>query len=288
MQKPKPIAFETQIDFQNRPNYQASLSCEEAELDYIVGTYHFGKQQRLQCGLNNCNQWHQKGFVIATKPGKETHCGNKCGANAFGIRWEEIKADYKKKEEASNRFASLQRIQDEAKTALNRCIELSQKCEPLATKISKISQEISLEEAFKRALDESIKIGGKIYGKVERSEFMSEGADKTEVKATIDGGEAMNASFSIIKTLKYQVERPLNEVLGKDLLSLSDKEIKNELATLKNYTATLLQAETFINQATRFTATSNLKKIGLLIDQLPKHSRTDRVHRIAAKICIVT
>lgn len=288
MQKPKPIAFETQIDFENRPNYQASLSCEEAELDYIVGTYHFGKQQRLQCGLNNCNQWHQKGFVIATKSGKETHCGNKCGANAFGIAWEEIKADYKKKEEASNRFASLQRIQDEAKTALNRCIELSTKCEPLATKIKAISKEMSLEEAFKRALDESIKIGGKIYGKVERSSFMSDGINRTELKATIEGGEAVSASASIMNILKFQVQHPLNNVLGKDLQTYTEKEIETELAALKNYTATLLKAETFIRYATRFTAVSNLKKIGLLIDNLSKNSRTGRVHRIAAKICTIT
>lgn len=288
MQKPKPIAFKTKNEFQERPNYQANLSCEATELDYIVGKYHFGKAHEFQCGLNYCNQWHQIGFVIATKSGAETHCGQKCGANAFGVTWDEVEAEFKKQEETMNRLASLQNIQETANATLKLCAELSSKCEPLASKIQKISQEISNEPAYKRALDESIKIGGKIYGKVERSEFMSEGADKTEVKATIDGGEAMSTSVSIMRTLKYQVERPLNEVLGKDLQTLSDKEIKNELATLKNYTATLLQAETFINQATRFTATSNLKKIGLLIDQLSKHSRTDRVHRIAAKICIVT
>lgn len=221
MQKPKPIAFKTKNEFQERPNYQANLSCEATELDYIVGKYHFGREHEFQCGLNHCNQWHQIGFVIAT----------------FG------------------------------------------------KKIQKISLEISNEQAFKRALDETIKLGGQIFGKVEQSEFMSDGANKTVVIATIDGGEAMSTSVSIMRTLMYQVQRPLNEVLSKDLKTLSDKEIKAELATLKNYTANLLQAEIFINQATRFTAESNLKKIGLLINQLSKHSRTDRVHRIAAKIC---
>lgn len=288
MQKPKPIAFKTKNEFQERPNYQANLSCEATELDYIAGKYHFGKEHELQCGLNHCNQWHQIGFVIATKSGVETHCGQKCGANAFGVTWDEVAADFKKQEEAMNRLASLQKIQDEAKTALNRCTELSTQCEPLANKILRISQEISTEQAFKRALDEAIKLGGQIFGKSEQSEFMSGATNKTVVIATIDGGEAVSTSVSIMRTLKYQVQRPLNEVLGKDLQILSDKEIKNELATLKNYTATLLQAETFINQATRFTAPTNLKKIGLLIDQLSKHSRTDRVHRIAAKICIIT
>lgn len=288
MQKPKPIAFKTKNEFQERPYYQPNLSCEATELDYIVGKYHFGREHEFQCGLNHCNQWHQIGFVIATKSGAETHCGQKCGANAFGVSWDEVEAEFKKQEDAMNRLTSLQNIQEEANATLKKCAELSSKCEPLANKIQKISLEISNEQAFKRALDETIKLGGQIFGKAEQSEFMSDGVNKTVVIATIDGGEAMSTSVSIMRTLMYQVQRPLNEVLSKDLKTLSDKEIKAELATLKNYTANLLQAETFINQATRFTAVSNLKKIGLLINQLSKHSRTDRVHRIAAKICSIT
>ncbi len=287
MPKPKPIAFKTKNEFQERPNYQANLSCESTELDYIVGKYHFSKEHVFQCGLNHCNQWHQVGFVIATKSGTETHCGQQCGAKAFGVTWDEVEAEYKKQEEAMNRLTSLQNIQDTANATLKRCAELSLICDPLAGKIQKILQDISTEPAFKRALEDSIRIGGKIYGKVERSEFMSEEADKTEVKATIDGGESVSSSVSIMRTLKYQVERPLNEVVGKDLSALSDKAIKDVLATLKNHTATLTQAETFINQAKRFTATNNLKKIELLIEQLPKNSRNHRVRRIATKICTI-
>jgi hypothetical protein len=287
MQKPKPIAFKTKNEFQERPNYQANLSCDATELDYIVGKYHFGKEHEFQCGLNHCNQWHQIGFVIATKSGTETHCGQKCGANSFGVTWDEVEADFKKQEEAMNRLASLQSIQDEANTTLKRCAELSTKCEPLAIKIQRISQEISTESAFKRALDETIKLGGQIFGKAEQSEFMSDGANETVVIATIDGGEAVSTSASIMRTLKYQVQRPLNELLSKDLQALTDKEIKTELATLKNYTATLTHAEAYIGQATRFTAANNLKKIELLIDQLPKNSRNHRVRRIATKICTI-
>lgn len=287
MQKPKPIAFKTKNEFQERPNYQANLSCEASELDYIVGKYHFAKAYEFQCGLNHCNQWHQIGFVIATKSGSETHCGQKCGANAFGVTWDELEADFKKQEEVMNRLAALENIQNEANTTLKKCAELSSKCEPLAIKIQKICQEISTEPAFKRALDEAIKIGGQIFGKVEQSEFMSDGTNKTVVIAIIEGGGAISASASIMRTLEYQVQRPLSEVLSKDLTILTDKEIKAELASLKNYSANLYQAETFIAQATSFTAERNLKKIELLIDQLSKYSRTNRVLRIAEKICTI-
>lgn len=46
------IAFKTKNEFQERPNYQANLSCKADELDYIVGKYHFSKEDAFQCGLN--------------------------------------------------------------------------------------------------------------------------------------------------------------------------------------------------------------------------------------------
>ena len=284
MHKPMPIAFKTKNEFQERPNYQANLSCKADELDYIVGKYHFSKEDAFQCGLNHCNQWHQIGFVIATKDGTETHCGQKCGANAFGVTWEEVEAVFKKQEEAMNRRASLQRIHDESNSILKRCADLYTKSEPLVIRVQKIIQEISTEQTFKNELDKTIKLGGQIFGKAPQSEFMSEG-NKTILIATINGGGAMSLSTNILRILKFQIQQPLKDLIEKNVQTLSDNEIKEHLSAIRNYESILNDAEQFIGQARSFLEVKNLQKIELLIEQLPKHARNQRVRRIATKIC---
>lgn len=286
MEQKTPIQFQSPHEFQGREHYVDALSCDVADLDYIVGKYGFSEKQQLQCGLNGCNHWHWHGFVIATKSGKETHCGQYCGAKAFGISWDELHAKFKKQEETRDRLQALQDIKSQADADLIRCKNLYEQCEPLSKRVQSTLKQIAREPLLNDQFDFTMRSDGRIFGEEERSAFMAgetgRGGSNMVVLTTIEGREAVKLCEKILSTLNYKVNQPLKELQNLQLEGLTPQQIKDALASLKELTSTMNEAENFVRQAVRFLDPRNLQKISLLIEQIPQRSRTERMRRIVA------
>lgn len=78
----------------SRPNYVDRIIKGDHKLEEIIGYYQF--KEKLNCALKGCNQPHQKGFLVRTDQGIETHIGNVCGSGEFGIKFDELTAEFDK------------------------------------------------------------------------------------------------------------------------------------------------------------------------------------------------
>jgi len=97
---PVPIFFEEVEQFTARKNYSPAVHCAPENLSHLVGKYHFPKAKWIPCGLNGCTRQHGRGFVFATKDGKEGHCGRDCGQNHLGFAFDKVLAVYQAAEKA--------------------------------------------------------------------------------------------------------------------------------------------------------------------------------------------
>jgi hypothetical protein len=75
-----------------RAGFTNSLDPAEHELKAILGSYTF--PAKVPCGLSNCQTPHFRGYIVATKDGRETNIGNHCGKKFFGVDFEEMAAKY--------------------------------------------------------------------------------------------------------------------------------------------------------------------------------------------------
>ncbi len=73
-------------DVISRPGFTDNLDPAKHELASIVGRYVFGDM--IRCGLSNCHTPHARGYIVATKDGRETNIGKDCGKNYFGVDFE--------------------------------------------------------------------------------------------------------------------------------------------------------------------------------------------------------
>lgn len=82
------IRVENWADIEARPGFTNNLDPKSHELASILGRYAFS--DRIRCGLSNCHTPHAKGYVVATKDGRETNIGKDCGKNYFGVDFETL------------------------------------------------------------------------------------------------------------------------------------------------------------------------------------------------------
>jgi hypothetical protein len=80
------IRVESWEDIQSRPGFSSDLDPSQHELASIIGRYAFS--DRIRCGLSNCHTPHAKGYIVATKDGRETNIGKDCGKTYFGVDFE--------------------------------------------------------------------------------------------------------------------------------------------------------------------------------------------------------
>lgn len=77
------IEFENIEDVFARPAYSFNIDPSTTKLVRIIGVYTL--REPTPCGLSNCHQPHQDGYLIETADGRETNIGNRCGRTHFGV-----------------------------------------------------------------------------------------------------------------------------------------------------------------------------------------------------------
>lgn len=73
-----PFKVESWEDVLERPGFTLDLDPNLHKLDSVIGRYVFGDMVR--CGLSNCHTPHTRGYIVATKSGRETNIGTDCGS----------------------------------------------------------------------------------------------------------------------------------------------------------------------------------------------------------------
>lgn len=75
-------------DVLERPGFDGNLDPKLHVLASIIGRYLFG--DKVPCGLSDCHTPHSRGYLVATKNGRETNIGKDCGKNFFGVDFKEM------------------------------------------------------------------------------------------------------------------------------------------------------------------------------------------------------
>jgi hypothetical protein len=82
------IKVESWAEIEARAGFTTNLDPKSHTLDAIIGRYMF--PDRIRCGLSNCHTPHAKGYIVATKDGRETNIGKDCGQTYFGVDFETL------------------------------------------------------------------------------------------------------------------------------------------------------------------------------------------------------
>lgn len=83
-----PFKVESWEDVLERPGFTPDLDPDHHKLDSVIGRYVFGDM--VKCGLSNCHTLHARGYIVATKSGRETNIGKDCGKKYFGLDFDHM------------------------------------------------------------------------------------------------------------------------------------------------------------------------------------------------------
>nr|WP_217345082.1 hypothetical protein [Noviherbaspirillum sp. L7-7A]MBV0879301.1 hypothetical protein [Noviherbaspirillum sp. L7-7A] len=285
-----PIAFKSAEQFQTRPNYQAALRCNTEELDRIVGKYELSEKEKLQCGLNGCNNWHWHGFVIRTKDGQETNCGKDCGSRDFKVSFKEIIAVYRRAEDAASKKDRLTQILADRESLLAEAERVTADVRIASSKIERIRAEIKKDAVLDRAFQSCMKVDGRIQVEDDASKRLREElglpAGKADLRtiAVIRGGNALRQSSIIHYRLSRFLVEPLAGMTAQNLDALTTKQLAAESMRFGNLKQHLSDGRQFLTDAAEFNSAANIETLLLLQELIPKNARTSRLSRIFERL----
>ncbi len=111
-------------DIWARPNYRANIDPSKVHLTGIVGPYTF--PEKVQCGLADCHQHHNSGWLVETDAGIETNIGWICGQAAFGVAFTHKKRQYREAERVYRSRRTLRGLLAQANTITEQLRALQQ------------------------------------------------------------------------------------------------------------------------------------------------------------------
>lgn len=108
------VRVENWSDITERAGFSGDLDPAKHTLDSILGRYAFA--EKVPCGLSNCHTPHNRGYIVATKEGRETNIGKDCGKTYFGVDFQTLSnkfdRDITEKENREKLWAFFFRIED--------------------------------------------------------------------------------------------------------------------------------------------------------------------------------
>lgn len=154
--------FQNVAEIEQRPAYVAGLIAVKGDLSHLVGGYRFPADQEIHCGLNGCNQPHQKGYLIATKGGQETVCGNVCGSHHLGVDFDEMEARFSASVAQATKQQTVADLKEKATDWLGTVSTLERQLKSVYAPLQKIRQQFRQDRAADRLLSILLREGGTI------------------------------------------------------------------------------------------------------------------------------
>jgi DNA gyrase/topoisomerase IV subunit A len=285
-----PIFFQTVEEFCRRPGFELTLECKPDDLDRIVGKYERPRDNLVQCGLNRCNQWHQYGYVICTKKGLETNCGQDCGRREFNVNFDEVEAAYKKAEDAEARRKLIEAVLSNKAELVTLARVTLEEVSAASSDVAAIVNELGKDAALGRALTLCLRNGGRVQVARKDSHALnsamgaSSGQADLETIATISGGEAVALYARQAGSIADHVIKPLTN-LNEDMLRLLDeKDLEKQTKQIAELRRTLQESQAFLASAKVFCTEENLTRFAALKQTMPRSAQTSRVNRIIARL----
>ena len=162
--------FPSAAEIEKRLTFVAQLSLAEGELSHIVGAYHVPADQPIRCGLNRCNQPHQKGFLIANKAGQETICGNMCGRRKLGLVFKELASRFQATANEAMLQEKLADLRQNANEKLDTVSRLERELKLVYGPLKEIRQQFRQERTADRLITVLMRQGGAITRQRELSQ----------------------------------------------------------------------------------------------------------------------
>lgn len=266
------LLFTSVEEFAGRPNYFSSLQVTKEDLHRIVGKYSLPASQMawIKCGLNGCNRLHRHGFVIRMHDGRETHCGHVCGTNEFGVKFDEVVAQAKRRLEAQARRQVIADLRARRSELMERATALVEPCRAMEGRVEALHAELRKHHAFWRRLTECARLGGSIRVEVEPppQDFgYGKGRKSLRTIGTIAGSNLLAGEVTRHSNVMERLVLPwLDEALREEALAnASDKELESVSKKGGNMADTLARTERFLGDGAKLFTAANLQLFELIV-----------------------
>lgn len=197
------VAIHTPDDLNARPAYCARLDPKSSVLAEVLAEYRF--KHDYPCGLSNCRQAHQTGYLVVTTDGIETNVGNVCGKKIFGDNFSIKVNEQARRVRLKNQLDSLRAVSDRKTQILARIADLLNR--PLGAKWAETNLR-TLKEAL------GIEVLTRLRDRARRGETIV----STDRAATEDERERHRLNNPNAKPLNFVSER-LGEFIALDYLN---------------------------------------------------------------------
>lgn len=279
-----PIFFKTVEEFCRRPGYILDLRCTVEDFDQIIGKYERPHNYQIKCELNGCPAMHMRGYIISTKDGRETNCGNRCGQREFGVTFKDVEARYLAAEDTERRRSLLSAVTKDRSEMIAIANSLQSEIAAAIANVAKIMAEVTKESSLERALIGCLRDGGRIRVE-DKTESPLPGSTGTLVTiGTIRGGEAVYTHVTIEREVKYNILAPLYALDSTDLATMSAIDLASKTRQLTTISQVLVGAREFLRDAKLFCAKTNLSEFEKLRQLMPSKHHTSRLNRILDRL----
>lgn len=279
-----PLSFTTHEEITSRPSWVGEIDAANHPLLRIIGDYSFPKNLEWKCGLKGCRTTHQKGFVIVTTDGLETHIGNICGANHFHVKWEELHSRFQKEKAEKAQRLYLEQSLTERDSLIVQSVKLLDRLQTQISSLQAVIDRIYRDRAVKGAFDEAVRLDGQIRKAVivdnkEADDRDLTARERTRFESTgrLDGIAAVRFEVGnqgrdrqllpgnrLIISLRQQITYALPR-FTEERLSTANQKIRSEIAAdLKLARETILESDKIAEATEKFLLPENLRQIGLL------------------------
>lgn len=261
------ILFKSHEEIIGRQNFLPQIQVADGDLDRIIGGYDFDREMQLRCGLNNCNQLHQRGYVIATKQGVETVCGNVCGARELGVDFTEMVARFTARVDEQNRQQSIQELQANASAYLEQCNALKRAVDAVYPALAEIRSAFRRDADINRAVELLMREGGRVRVHEELTEAQRQLAAETKQRAnlqtiaTVEGIDALRDYPRAANVLEHDLLATIKDVQKLDATSIKGRALNAMTAKITAFPASFTFLRQFLDDARTFLTTQNFMRL---------------------------
>lgn len=282
------ILFKSHEEITGRANFLAQIQVATGDLDRIIGGYDFEREMQLRCGLNNCNQLHQRGYVIATKQGLETVCGNVCGARELGVDFTEMVARFTARVDEQKRRQTIQELQENAEASLAQCNDLKRAVDAVYPALAEIRSELRRDTDINRSVELLIREGGRVRVLQELTAAERELAAGTKQRAnlqtiaTIQGIHALRDYPKAANVVENDLLQTIKGLQKLDAASVKGRTLLEYTAKINGFPASFAFVNQFLEDAAAFLTPQNfgsLQKIARM-GAVKEHKLAPILHKI--------
>lgn len=260
--------FRTVQEIEERPNFFAGLEIADGDLSHIIGAYRVPAVPRFRCGLNGCNQPHQKGFLIANKAGRETVCGNVCGRRRLGADFVELEARFDATVAQAQHQQKLSDLRSTATDSLKLIYQLENELKLVYGPIREIRQQFRQEKTADPLILNLIREGGTVKRSRELSQRERDVSGNPHAKAVLEtigqvrGVQALESYARIANVLDVELRGTVEAVMRiDDVTEVQGRKLTTLSSAIQRMPTKIAEIRAFLSIAAEFLEPANFEEL---------------------------